>query len=804
MNIVPRREQQSRRSMYLSSNLVTAVEQELYYDLQDAGNTIVPLHGAKTSKVNLQYNTTSVRPHYVLNILESAYEAQEAAKKRSQFQSTWRKFVSRIKKWMAHMIYRYFGLMHLAYFTCLAFIGSFLVEILERKNSDVSYLDALFVSTSCVATSGLMTVDYTYLSSGTKVVLFVLSIIGSPIFDSIFMMVLKRWLWTKPYVISNIEQDSESFNEKAVGSEERSSSSSSSSSSPYSKIKRRRPHMKQNKFINILTDNRIVQFHALITNNYEKSALTILIAVAIGYWFIVQFLMFLLILFIEKFGGYKIETSENVDMVLSSFVLTLSSFSGVGLSPYKNSAVPFRNNPSILLALTISMALGNSLLPLGLRFAVWIVKKAAASTEDSKRGRRVARLCEQILRFPRRLTTSLLPRKQTIYLCLVIVSLDIIGMVSILSNDSASLSGMPTYKKIVNALFDVSNTRQCGFSTVTSLSSVSPCTMALLTVLMYIGPIPNIVAMRSSRDRGELEDENKDRQTNKSKKNKKDEYKTETDYGSFRYEYLKENAEFHLKRILFYDLAWIFFSWYALCLIENENIRADDDFDVFKFLFESISAYSMVGLSLGYKYVEYSLAGTLRPQSKFVLIVLMMMGRHRYLPDNIDQAMMPACMPVGNAKTEKTLISDYAEEIFRRATFFKKGGYERAVEMDDREDDDAPNEKTYILSKAGKKYSGPKEKRRVRLSEPQEPESHDDEYRDGVGLDKYTSESGHVEEADEDDDYPEISGEVSASIAIPSRGNEEEDGSYYETSPNLHEHRLKNSTDLVDNSNIDS
>lgn len=778
MNIVPRRDQQSRRSMYLSSKLVTAVEQELYCDMQDSGKTIVPLKGAKKSKVNLQYNTTSVRPVYVLNVLESAYEAQEASKKRSQSQGTWKKMVTRIKNWMAHTIYRYFGLMHLTYFICLALIGSLLIAVGERKNPDVTYLDALFVSTSCVATSGLMTVDYTYLSSGTKVVLFILSIIGSPVFDSIVMMLLKRSLWTKPYVISNIEKDSESFNEQVAGSEGGLSSSSSSSGSPSRFKKRRNPHFKQRDYINILTDNRIVQFHALITNNYEQSALKILIAVAIGYWFIVQFLMFLLILFIGRFGSYSIESSENINLTLSSFMLAISSFSGVGLSPYKNSAVPFRNNPTILIALIISMALGNSLLPLGLRISVWIVHKAAASTEDSKRGRRVARLCEQILRFPRRLTTSLLPRKQTIYLCLTVISLDIIGVVSILFNDS-SLEGMSMYKKIVNAFFDVVNTRQCGFSTITSLSSVSPCSIALLTVLMYIGPIPNIVAMRSSRDRGELEDENKEGDPNKQKKQKKDEYKTETDYGSFRNEYLKENAEFHLKRILFYDLAWIFFSWYALCLIENENIRADDDFDVFKFLFESISAYSMVGLSLGYKYVEYSLAGTLRPMSKFILIVLMMMGRHRFLPDNIDQAVVPACMPIGNTKTEKTLISDYAEEIVRRATFFKKKGYERTSGNDPREDDDVPNEKTYILAKTNRKYSDQKEKRRVLFdSEPDEDSD---------------------EELPEEDDLAEISKEVSESIAIPSkREEEEEEEDYYGASANNYEYP-NTSSDLVDN-----
>ena len=768
MNVIPRKEQQSRRSMYLSSSLVTAVEQELYYDLQDAGNMFLPPQGAKASKVKLQYNTTSVRPCYVLNVLESAYEAQEAEKKRTQSQGTFKNVVARLKDGMAHLIYRYFGMLHLTYFTCLAFIGSFLIMICERRNSEVKYVDALFVSTSCVATSGLMTINYSELATETKIVLYILSVIGSPVFDSIAMMILKRSLWTKPYVISNIYQDSDLFNELDTRQQAQEQSSSSSSSPRnaqcYKPKRRKRPQQRRNGSISILTDNRIVQFHALIANNYEKSALTVLIAVAIGYWFIVQFLVFLSLLLFGLFGSSKIDTTENVSLSLSSLALTLSSFSGVGLSPYKNSAAPFRNNPAVLLTLIVSMALGNSLLPLGLRVAVWIVHKTAASTEDSKSGRRIARLCEQILRFSRRLTTSLLPHKQTIYLCLAIISLNIIGVVSILSTDSASLSGMSVYKKVVNALFDVSNTRQCGFSTVPSLSFVSPCSVALLTVLMYIGPIPNIVAMRSSRDRGELEDENTDDPTQKQLRRKQnEEYNTETDYGSFRREYLNEDAEFHLKRILFYDLAWIFFSWYALCVVENESIRADDDFDVFKFLFETISAYSMVGLSLGYKYVEYSLTGTLRPLSKVIIIVLMMMGRHRFLPDNIDQAVVPACMPLGSAKTEKMSVSDYAEEIFRRATFFKKKKYECIPD-----DGEAPNERTHILGHASKKPASEEKSKKVGF----EPDTQEFDYSD-----EYIEESAYdwnAQENDEQDDEKLTFG-VSESIAVPRKNDDDGD-----------------------------
>jgi hypothetical protein len=66
--------------------------------------------------------------------------------------------------------------------------------------------------------------------------------------------------------------------------------------------------------------------------------------------------------------------------------------------------------------------------------------------------------------------------------------------------------------------------------------------------------------------------------------------------------------------------------------------KTDPSFTVFRVLFEIISAYGTVGLSLGYPTVLTSFSTVWTTQSKLVLCAIMMLGRHRGLPDSVDRA----------------------------------------------------------------------------------------------------------------------------------------------------------------------
>lgn len=57
-------------------------------------------------------------------------------------------------------------------------------------------------------------------------------------------------------------------------------------------------------------------------------------------------------------------------------------------------------------------------------------------------------------------------------------------------------------------------------------------------------------------------------------------------------------------------------------------------------LFEVVSAYGTVGLSLGYPNINASLSAEFSVISKLVIIAMMIRGRHRGLPYALDRAIM--------------------------------------------------------------------------------------------------------------------------------------------------------------------
>lgn len=88
-----------------------------------------------------------------------------------------------------------------------------------------------------------------------------------------------------------------------------------------------------------------------------------------------------------------------------------------------------------------------------------------------------------------------------------------------------------------------------------------------------------------------------------------------------------------VKHFLFVFLAILFIS-----MIEEIPLAADPNYSLFKIIFEVVSAYGTVGLSLGYGSNPTSFLGVLSGGSKLILAFIMILGKHRNLPDSIDTA----------------------------------------------------------------------------------------------------------------------------------------------------------------------
>lgn len=76
---------------------------------------------------------------------------------------------------------------------------------------------------------------------------------------------------------------------------------------------------------------------------------------------------------------------------------------------------------------------------------------------------------------------------------------------------------------------------------------------------------------------------------------------------------------------------WLLIGIFLVCAIEKERIDIDPNITVFKIVFEVVSAFGCVGLSLGYPGVSSSFVTVLSPVSQVIIGLTMLMGRHRGL-----------------------------------------------------------------------------------------------------------------------------------------------------------------------------
>jgi len=91
-------------------------------------------------------------------------------------------------------------------------------------------------------------------------------------------------------------------------------------------------------------------------------------------------------------------------------------------------------------------------------------------------------------------------------------------------------------------------------------------------------------------------------------------------------------------RVVMQHIFFIFAAMFAIFIIEAVSLQYDPNFSMFAVIFEVISAYGCVGLSLGYGSAVWSFSGSWKHLSKLILAAIMLLGRHRGLPDSIDKA----------------------------------------------------------------------------------------------------------------------------------------------------------------------
>ncbi|GMF21810.1 unnamed protein product [[Candida] boidinii] len=306
-----------------------------------------------------------------------------------------------------------------------------------------------------------------------------------------------------------------------------------------------------------------------------------------------------------------------------SFFNAASFFNDLGYSLNPTSLVPFNQCAFILIVSSVFIVIGNTGFPIFLRFIIWIMFKF--STPLTLFQESVAFLLDH----PRRCFTLLFPSGPTWWLFAVLVFLNCTDWVLFLILDfhSAATDGIPYGYRAFEGLFQAFSTRTAGFNVV-DLSLLHPAIQVSYTIMMYISVLPLALSIRRTNVYEE--------QSLGIYNNNNDDVEEPTDSK-------RSFIGSHFRRQLSFDLWFVFLGLFIICIAEGGKLQSGDPrFTIFSCLFEIVSAYGTVGLSLGYPTVNSALASEFSVISKLVIIAMVIRGRHRGLPYSVDRAIMLA------------------------------------------------------------------------------------------------------------------------------------------------------------------
>lgn len=355
----------------------------------------------------------------------------------------------------------------------------------------------------------------------------------------------------------------------------------------------------------------------------EYRSLRTLAIVLLGYFWGFQLiaLTFLLPYILHKNQFGQVVEEAGTSRTWWAFWTANVAFMDVGFTLTPDSMVSFQKSDFILMVMAFFVIIGNTAFPVMLRFIIWtmakIVPKGSGLWEELR----------FLLDHPRRCFTLLFPSAANWWLFGILFALNAVDVIFfiILDLNSAVVEDLPVHSRIANGLFQAASTRTAGFASL-PLSELHPAMPVLYMIMMYISVFPIAISIRRTNvyeerslgiyPGGKLDDEDE-----------ADDPSALSYVGS------------HLRRQLSFDLWFVFLGFFLITVAEGSKIK-EGRFDAFTVLFEVVSAYGTVGMSMGATGVNASLCSQFSVVGKLVIVAMEIRGRHRGLPYGLDRAVL--------------------------------------------------------------------------------------------------------------------------------------------------------------------
>ncbi|KAK6949393.1 hypothetical protein Daesc_009468 [Daldinia eschscholtzii] len=410
--------------------------------------------------------------------------------------------------------------------------------------------------------------------------------------------------------------------------------------------------------------------------------------------------------------------------------LAISAYNNAGFTLLDAGFIPFQSSYFLLIVVTLLSLAGPAAFPVFMRFIIWSMSTLLNLLSKDKEYTVWKEGFDFILKFPRRVYTSLFPAKDTWMFAATFMTFVIVDWVLILllSIGNPTMDAIPVGQRIFDALFQGFSIPSGGYAIV-SPSAMYFDILVLWLVVYYTAAYPHIITMRNSNvyeerslgiyegDQPEEEqlhsasssvieeeaanilDETGLQPVTTDNKNWDAISRTPTtksikmlysvgrrgtafvgrqiqrrmtafqgvgvaapppgpaikplaraktmDFGRASVHSLQHHpptgppslVSQQVRGQLSHDVWWIALMLFVITLIETSHSLADPvSFSVFNILFEIVSGYTNIGISIGLPDQSYSLSGGMHTGSKIIMILVMLRGRHRGLPVALDRA----------------------------------------------------------------------------------------------------------------------------------------------------------------------
>lgn len=377
------------------------------------------------------------------------------------------------------------------------------------------------------------------------------------------------------------------------------------------------PTIGRNSFFFDLTEEQREELGGI-----EYRALKTLALILVGYFFLFHLLgVVCLTPWIVRSGRYsEVVEAVSQNRVWWAFFTSASAFNDLGFTLTPDSMISFNDAVFPLLLMTFLIIIGNTGFPCMLRFVIWAISKVVS------KGTPLWEELRFLLDHPRRCFTLLFPGRATWILFGILVILNGVDLIFfiILDLNDPTVTQLPGGIRFLDGLFQAASTRTAGFAVV-NLAELHPAIQVSYLVMMYISVFPIAISMRRTNVY-----EEKSLGIYTSPSEEQEDEKEASYVGA------------HLRRQLSFDLWYVFMGLFLIAIVEGSRLENTNEyaFTLFSVLFEIVSAYGTVGLSLGYPTVNTSFSGQFRKLSKLIIIAMQIRGRHRGLPYELDRAIL--------------------------------------------------------------------------------------------------------------------------------------------------------------------